>query len=402
MSIIRYLLSLTLSASPLAAQVTPHETDSLVQSSNTFAFELQKPMMAGRENVIFSPFSIYYALSMACSGAEGKTRETFEQALHWPSERGRVAKQLQTLCNNLYVSQENLIFSQNNALFMNPNLELCQPFKSLLQNSYAAEINVVDFLSPLTTAAMINDWVATATWGKIDHLINPSDLGPDLRLMLINTLYFRGKWQVPFDENLTQKKPFFIDNQRQTTVEMMSQAGVFQYLENDNEQVIVLPFSCEDSTCRPLMVIALPKPAVAFHPWYSNLCSSTVHDWLNDVSYELLDLQLPRFSLRLHQNLGLVLKQIGLDGLFRDTADFSSISQSSSLCFDQVIHEAHIDINELGVEAGAATSISMRLTSCFLPCFPTFFLADHPFAFFIIDEATGVILFQGTCVDPST
>jgi hypothetical protein len=68
------------------------------------------------------------------------------------------------------------------------------------------------------------------------------------------------------------------------------------------------------------------------------------------------------------------------------------------LALQRVIHEAIIEVNEEGTEAAAATYGNLRplrLTS------RVDFVADHPFAFFLIEEVSGAILFAGHVADPS-
>src|SRR5262249_42632084 len=68
------------------------------------------------------------------------------------------------------------------------------------------------------------------------------------------------------------------------------------------------------------------------------------------------------------------------------------------LAIDQVMHRAMIDVYEDGTEAAAATAITIVRTSAALS--PEPFRVDRPFLFYIVDDATGAILFQGPVVDP--
>ena len=56
----------------------------LVESGNSFAFDIFRKIMDNAdasENIIFSPLSISYALSMTLNGANGATREAMLEAL---------------------------------------------------------------------------------------------------------------------------------------------------------------------------------------------------------------------------------------------------------------------------------------------------------------------------------
>jgi serpin B len=88
-------------------------------------------------------------------------------------------------------------------------------------------------------------------------------------------------------------------------------------------------------------------------------------------------------------------------------ADFTGIhvpqSDGDSIHIANVIHQANIDVDELGTEAAAATAVSMDTGGCTGPT-PGKILTlrlDHPFLFAITDIDTGAILFLGRVVDPA-
>ena len=67
------------------------------------------------------------------------------------------------------------------------------------------------------------------------------------------------------------------------------------------------------------------------------------------------------------------------------------------------MNKAVIEVNEEGTEAAAVTACLM-LASCGprrQPPPPVDFVADHPFAFFVVEEVSGAILFAGQVLDPT-
>jgi serpin B len=66
-----------------------------------------------------------------------------------------------------------------------------------------------------------------------------------------------------------------------------------------------------------------------------------------------------------------------------------------------VWHKAIIEVNEEGTEAAAATVPVMRSKGKGCPARVLVdFIADHPFAFFVMEELSGAILFAGHVLDP--
>ncbi|MDE0266113.1 MAG: hypothetical protein OXK17_03695, partial [Thaumarchaeota archaeon] len=74
---------------------------------------------------------------------------------------------------------------------------------------------------------------------------------------------------------------------------------------------------------------------------------------------------------------------------------------SGSLFVAKALHDTYINVDELGTEATAVTTIVIDLTSGPPPSMPRF-EANHPFLFAIQDDETGTILFMGSIADPTS
>ena len=83
---------------------------------------------------------------------------------------------------------------------------------------------------------------------------------------------------------------------------------------------------------------------------------------------------------------------------FTDAADFSGMDGTRNLHISAILHKAFVEADEKGTEAAAATGVGVAFMSA--PLYPSF-NADHPFLFFIRDNATGSILFMGRMVNPN-
>ena len=71
---------------------------------------------------------------------------------------------------------------------------------------------------------------------------------------------------------------------------------------------------------------------------------------------------------------------------------------------DKVCHKAVIELNEEGTEAVAVTYVGVFAPSCAPPGYrpeTVDFVADHPFAFFVMEEVSGAVVFAGCVLDPS-
>src|SRR5579862_4198450 len=80
---IRKLVCLpVLAAAGLAATGQPPGEERLSQSLNQFAAEAYGPAARSHDNVIFSPYSVFTALSMVLEGSAGQTAREIAAVLH--------------------------------------------------------------------------------------------------------------------------------------------------------------------------------------------------------------------------------------------------------------------------------------------------------------------------------
>ena len=98
----------------------------------------------------------------------------------------------------------------------------------------------------------INDWVNEKTHGLIPSILD-EPMDPGIRMTLLNAVYFKAAWVNAFEKELTDKQ-IFHGKEGDTSVDMMHQQDHFEYAENDEYQMIRLPYhgGCE-------MTVYLPK-----------------------------------------------------------------------------------------------------------------------------------------------
>jgi len=80
-------------------------------------------------------------------------------------------------------------------------------------------------------------------------------------------------------------------------------------------------------------------------------------------------------------------------------ADFSKISDDR-LFLTSVLQSAVVQVDETGTEAAAVTS-GVMVTTSFRPDSTPPLVFDRPFLFFLVDDTTQTVLFQGAVTDPT-
>ncbi|XP_024436167.2 serpin B8 [Desmodus rotundus] len=373
--------------------------DDLGEANGTFAITLLK--MLGEEdhsrNVFLSPLSISSALAMLFMGAEGDTATQMSQALCL-NEVEDVHEGFQSLLTEVNRSDAQYLLRTANRLFGEKTCDFLPAFKESCRKFYQSELEELAFADNTEECRkFINDWVTQNTEGKISEILGVGTVSPLTKLVLVNAIYFKGKWKKQFDRRYTRGMPFKV-NQEKKTVQMMFKQAEFKvgYVEEVHSQVLELPYAGEELS----MVILLPDEDTDLAVVEKALTPEKLTAWIDPKKMTLDKIQvfLPRFKLEESYDLEPVLRSLGMTDAFEETkADFSGMSTKKNVPVSKVAHKCFGEVNEEGTEAAAATAV-VRNSRC--ARMEPKFCADHPFLFFIRHHKTNSILFCGRLSSP--
>jgi serine protease inhibitor len=370
----------------------------VIDSANRFAFDLLRPAMndaKGTENIMISPFSITSALSMTLNGAAGATLEAMRKTLLLD---GKTLEQVNStylkLMTDMIPVDERVVVEIANSVWVEKRLTVKQPFITDLQTWYKAESRNIDVSDP-NAVKTVNDWIAGKTHDKITDML--SELNSDLAMLLINAVYFNGKWRYAFDKANTRNQSFYVASSDPKDVPMMNQTENFKTVISNNITLIELPYGQGNYT----MVVAMPDENISTTDVANALTPSMWQEWIDLLAQNThkTDLSMPRFKYKYKRLLNDDLINLGMGVAFSDFADFNNIS-NQKLQISRVLHQSFIDTNEEGTEAAAATVVEMINTSI-EPVDNMVVTLDHPFLYFIRETSTGTILFMGKVGDPA-
>ncbi|KAK7881251.1 hypothetical protein WMY93_029660 [Mugilogobius chulae] len=282
----------------------------------------------------------------------------------------------------------------------------CQRIFWRHKKHYNAELQTVDFAKRFEEARVtINTWVEQQTQEKIKDLLAQGVLDSLTKLVLVNAIYFKGKWDKQFNESATRDHDFRINKSQTKKVKMMHLKSKFPltYIGDISCQVIALPYKGNELS----MLIFLPTDIedgttglekLEKQLTYENFAEWTRPDMMDEVEVQV---GLPRFKLEETCDMKNILMSMGMvDAFDLAASDFSGMSPANDLVVSKVVHKAFVEVNEEGTEAAAATAVVMMLR-CAPMIRPAAFIADHPFLFFIRHNKTKAILFAGRYCSPS-
>ena len=384
------------------------EIKSVVDANSAFAIDLYQKLRDKPGNLFFSPYSISSSLAMACAGARGQTETEMTNALHFSLTPEKLHPAFKALMARLDGLQRwnRIALKCANSLWCQKDHSFTGDFLRTVRKNYSAEAKPVDFKNdPGAAAGEINRWIDAQTKHRIPAGIAPGQLTPDTRLVLCDTIYFKGKWLNQFKKKDTHPSLFQVTTNESVTVPMMWQSARFKHAmtEDYSVEMLELPYAGQDLS----MVILLPgrveyAPEAEHsdvHDLEQKLTPENLRAWLkmlDEKNPHKTSVRLPRFTTASSFNLTDDLNSLGMASVFSDAADLSGMDGSRNLYLSDVFHQAFVEVNETGTEATAMT-FSMVMTAGI----DDGFIVDHPFIFLIRDNGSGSILFLGRIVDPT-
>lgn len=368
------------------------------------------------DNVCFSPFSAQIALSMLQNGAIGDTQELMQQVLgtqgitqqgineyNWQTIHMLTQRPQFTYDENSWVSKEDQqatfdtfwpICEIANSVWYRPDVQLCDPFEQAMKDYYEAGIGPVAF-DTQEGIDIVNGWVNEKTHGLIPSIYNEPQ-SDDLAIVLINALYLKAAWEIPFWKELTKKELFHLQDGTTIQTDMMyvSDPG-FTTAQTGSFRSVNIPYN--NNFC---MTVFVPTegyelPSITHDDWTTAI-EAIGNRYKKNVG---VNLKLPKFSIEGTYNLIPALTSMGMGGIFGGRGNFRGMCLDNKE-IERIFQLDKIIVDEEGTEAAAVTVI--EATDC-IPEEPDTvvdFFIDRPFYFTIENLKTHTILFMGKVMNP--
>lgn len=290
---------------------------------------------------------------MVYMAAEGKTAAEIGHVLKYGpnGKKEEIALLIQEIMEG--TEKETGLEIANRIYVMN-KYKLKEAFNVLTAKHFKSGVEHLDFAKNVESAKTINTWVEEKTKDKIKDLIAPDMLDGDTRAVLVNAIYFKGKWFHPFDPANTAPMPFWLTPEQSVDVPTMYIKKRFEYGVIEELDATALEMSYLDSNIS--MIIILPNKKDGLKGLQDKMDKIDLQALSQKMYSTEVEVYLPKFEYEFTQELTDILKKLGMPTAFSDQADFSGLLDSKEpLKISTVIHKAFIKVDEEGAEAAAAT-----------------------------------------------
>lgn len=361
--------------------------------ASTLSLELCRQLGGEKmDNWLVSPFSLQCALGMLSNGANRETREEILHALGLSQySQEEVNAYFKKLIEGLHTVNSAITVKTANSVWGNAGVPLKDDFQKMNIENYSAMVSQLDFSDP-SAVDQINAWCNQTTEGLIPSILD--EVNPTATVYLLNSLYFKARWESEFAPEKTQEGDFNTSSGKVVKADFMQTQRMAAYVENEWFTSTSLSYQNDSYVMR----LILPQPEISIDQVLQALSESDGNLWKNVILADI-NLKMPRFTLENKMDLIPALQALGMKTAFTNEADFSSMSDIAT--YISLVQQAtRLKVDEEGSEGAAVTVIEGDLMSP-LPEEKVDFFLDRPFLFQIIESSTGTVLFMGQVGSPT-
>jgi serine protease inhibitor len=334
-------------------------------------------------NLVWSPYSVASALGLAAVGARGRTHDELARVLAPNADLDQLGRALATSAG-----LDHADVAVANALWMRLGLEFRDAYQQAVLGWPGGALHTADFGGdPERSRVKINADVEKTTRGLIKELLRRGMINPETAAVLVNALYLRVAWGIPFAEKATLPVAFHAPSGVRE-VPTMRQQERMSYAATTGWRMVTLP------TASDVVVVDVLLPDAD-----ARLTPEALTALYRSSTSTRVDLTLPRFRVETEAVLNDALQRLGIVAAFTRAADFSDITSAAQIYIDTIAHKVVLRVDEQGLEGAAAAAVVFRIVSLDVSP-PVPFHVNRPFLVVVRHTRTGVIYFLARVVEP--
>ncbi|KAL3523483.1 hypothetical protein ACH5RR_016317 [Cinchona calisaya] len=353
------------------------------------------------KNVVVSPLSLNAVAAMLAAGSSEQTLDHVLGFLGCKTldELKSVFSEMMAIATSNNEEEEGGLpkISFANGVWVDKRFRLKDFYRRFVSDVFKSEAKNVDFFHQADEAVKeINSWAEFQTKGLIRDVLQRYHITPLTALILGNALYFKGSWENKFNPEWTQKRDFFLLDEKKVSVPFMTSSRSYLYGSFDDNKVLEIPYQRgKEERKKFSMQFILPNKKDGLKNLLEKFnAESGFLNWHFQLSRtKLTEFWIPKFKF-----------SCSLDNIrfpfMEKHLELTEMLHSGDPSISNIIQKAFIEVDEEGTEAAAVT-LGM-VFGCARLQEPEIksFVADHPFMFIIKEKTSGLTLFTGAVLNP--
>ena len=326
-----------------------YKQEDLLSALEGFTGESTALALAGEENGVYSPVSLWFALAMLAETVDGDSRREILDALG-AEDLEQLREWADILWHDLYTDDGTAAVLLGTSLWLNEGMDYRQEtVDSLAEHYYAGSYRVPMGTDEADDA--LSAWTAERTNGLIGADGKVLETTPDTLMVLASTLYAMGRWSDEFRAENNTDDVFTAADGTEQEAEFMHRTDDSTFLRREGYQAAYL------YTTAAQVVFVLPDEGVSPRDLLADpdlLGSLDFED--EDAIYGEVQWSLPKFDVGSDLDLKSTLAGLGIASVLDpEAADFSPLTDTDPVWLNQAKQIARVQVDEQGIVAAAVT-----------------------------------------------
>lgn len=333
-------------------------------------------------NMAFSPFSIASLLTQVLLGAGSSTKENLETVLSYPKDFTCVHEALKAFTSKGFTSVSQI--------FHSPDVAIRDAFVNASRSLYGSSPRVLGNDSN-DNLDLINTWVAEKTNHRIKQILD--NLPSDTQFVLLNAIYLSAKWKTTFDHTKTMPERFYHKSSAIKVPMMTSKKYPVAHFTDPTLKAKVGQLQLNHNLS---LVILVPQNIKhRLEDMERALTTSVFKAIMRKLEMTRPQptlLMMPRIKVKSKQDMLSVMEKLEFFDFSYDL-NLCRLTENLDLQVSAMQHQTVLELTESGVEAAAASAISVARSLLI-------FEVQQPFLFLLWDTQHGFPVFMGRVYDP--
>lgn len=306
------------------------------------------------ENFVISPLSLYFPLAINIACANNNTKQQILNALNMSEQQ--VINYSKSLFASIISGSSTHQVSLDNSIWIDNNTQINDNCLKQLANEFYTSSFYLDIKEDNETAnKLINEYVKYATNDLLD--LN-NLLSIDTMVAIMNTLYFKDRWETEKEKLLTVLNESFIniDNTISKTDFLRT-----EYIEGNIKTFDKYShfYTLTDNGYKFKFIVPNENYTINdidLNEAILNINSiDNYYEFDDENNYYLTNCYFPKFKIESEIHFKeLLSKKYLINDLFTSQCDFSNLT-NSEVFVNNIKQNCIIDVNEYGIEAASVT-----------------------------------------------
>ncbi|CAG9810580.1 unnamed protein product [Chironomus riparius] len=305
---------------------------------------------------LISPLSLDYVMNLLFLGTTKTTFTAVKTGLKYPKDFTIKAIEDNLLKWSKSVKMINDV-EVATKIYVNNSLTIKKAYKMSIKKILSSDLEKIAFIKSKPATTKINKWISDATRDMIQNMIGPGVIDKSTLMILVNCIYFGGKWKDPFLKSLNCEGNFTTEDGSTKSTEFMNQEVKLNFSSSVDELkgASAVSLNYEDTTVSMLFV--LPPKGSNLKSWLSSIKSINWAAVDKSLEPTNVKLSIPKFNITFETDMRTPLENMGLESIFDNNVHLAKIFTGQNAKMTNLLHKTLLRVDEIGTVAVGATAL---------------------------------------------